>query len=97
MLFVIRFHDHSDREDRRQANMAAHLDFLDDLAPQIRAAGPLSGPDGAPAGGMWVMEADSVDAVQAAIRADPLFAAGLRDRWEVLSWRQVHRDGQRQD
>ena len=96
MLYVVRFHDVAGREDRRQENMAAHLAFLDTHAPALQAAGPLSTEDGAGSGGLWVIEAEDAAQLDTIIRADPLYAAGLRDRWEVYRWRQVHRDGTRQ-
>lgn len=95
MPYIVRFHDNPTQEHQRSAHMAAHLSFLEANADHIQIAGPLLDGDQV-AGGLWLVEADSPDTVEALIRADPFFPTGLRDRWEVLTWRQVFREGTRQ-
>jgi uncharacterized protein YciI len=76
--------------------MADHLAFLEANATAIRGAGPLSDPDtSAAAGGLWLVEADSLEAVQALYRADPFWPTGLRKSVRVLCWGQVFADGHR--
>ncbi|MEX0286725.1 MAG: YciI family protein [Paracoccaceae bacterium] len=94
MKYIVRFHDNPGMEDQRQAHMSAHLSFLQAQGPVIYGAGPLFENDQG-SGGLWLVEADSAEAVDALVRADPLFATGLRKSWDILEWRQVFRDGRR--
>ena len=76
--------------------MAEHLAFLEAKAPSIKAAGPLSGADtGAAAGGLWLVEAESLNAAQALYRADLFWPTGLRKSVQVLHWRRVLANGRR--
>ena len=77
----------------RRRHMADHLAFLE-ASTGIRGAGPLSDADTA-AGGLWLVEADSLEAVQELYRADPFWPTGLRKSVRVLRWRQVFADGHR--
>lgn len=95
MPYIVRFHDNPAQEHQRSAHMAAHLSFLEANADRIQIAGPLLDGDRI-AGGLWLVTADTPADVEALIRADPFFPTGLRDHWEVLTWRQVFRDGARQ-
>jgi uncharacterized protein YciI len=96
MLYVILFEDDESRAEMRTRHMADHLAFLEANTPAIRAAGPLSDADtSAAAGGLWLVEADSLKAVQALYRADPLWPTGLRKSLRVLRFRQVFADGHR--
>lgn len=95
MIYVVLFEDDpSAPADVRARLMPDHLAFLDANAGAVRAAGPLSGPDGA-AGGLWLVEAASCDAVDALVTADPFWPTGLRKSVRVLEWRQVFADGVR--
>jgi uncharacterized protein YciI len=81
-------------EIRRQ-HMPDHLAFLERNAARIKAAGPLSAPSGENAGGLWLVEADSPDVVDALVKEDPFWPTGLRRSWRVLIWRQVFAEGRR--
>jgi uncharacterized protein len=95
MLYVILFEDDESRAEMRPRHMADHLAFLE-ANSAIRAAGPLSDADtGAATGGLWLVEVDSLEAVQALYRADPFWPTGLRKSVRVLRWRQVFADGRR--
>lgn len=96
-LHVVLFEDDPSRaEDIRRRHMAEHLAFLERHAASIRAAGPLTDPvDGAPAGGLWLVEAADAATVEALVRADPFWPTGLRRSVRVLAWRQVFADGAR--
>jgi uncharacterized protein len=95
MLYVILFEDDVSRAEMRPRHMADHLAFLE-ANSAIRAAGPLSDADtGAAMGGLWLVEVDSLEAVQALYRADPFWPTGLRKSVRVLRWRQVFADGRR--
>jgi hypothetical protein len=47
------------------------------------------------AGGLWLVEAESLDAAQALYRADLFWPTGLRKSVQVLHWRRVFADGRR--
>ena len=93
MRFLVRFTDVPGMEDQRQKHMPAHLEFLASHGPAILGAGPLFA-DGTGQGGLWLVEADAPEDVDAMVRADPLFDTGLRQSWDILEWRQVARDGE---
>lgn len=94
MLFAVLFEDDpAAPAGIRQTHMPAHLEFLAANAEQVRAAGPLSEADGAPAGGLWLVEAADAAAVDALVKADPFWLTGLRKSVRVLAWRQVFADG----
>jgi uncharacterized protein YciI len=94
MQYVVLFEDDAARADRRQKHMREHLAFLERNAATIRAAGPLKdAKDGSPAGGVWLVEAQSADAVRALTEADPFWPTGLRKSVRVLEWKQVFADG----
>ncbi|MBX3502685.1 MAG: hypothetical protein KF889_24840 [Alphaproteobacteria bacterium] len=96
MLYAIVFEDDAERAEARQRLMPEHLAWLERHAGTILAAGPLrDAADGAPAGGLWLVEADGLRSVEALYRADPLWPTGLRRSVRVLEWRQVFADGRR--
>jgi uncharacterized protein YciI len=96
MPYIVLFEDDPSRADMRQRHMAEHLAFLDRNAGQVRAAGPLrDAATGAPAGGLWLVEADSPAAVTALVQADPFWPTGLRRSVRILEWTHVFADGQR--
>ncbi|HML15225.1 MAG TPA: YciI family protein [Xanthobacteraceae bacterium] len=95
MLYAVLFTDDDAHADARRRLMPAHLDFLERRRDRIRAAGPLREADGTPAGGLWLVEADTAAAVAALYREDPLWPSGLRKSVRVLQWTQVFADGRR--
>lgn len=96
MLYVVLFTDNADRAEARQRLMPAHLAFLEEHKDRVRAAGPLrEAVGGASAGGLWLVEAESHDAVSALVHTDPFWPTGLRKDVRVLQWRQVFADGRR--
>jgi uncharacterized protein len=96
MLYVVLFEDDTSRAAMRTAHMPDHLMFLERNAGAIQAAGPLiDAGDGAPAGGLWLVDADSAEQVRALYAADPFWPTGLRKSVRVLQWKQVFADGNR--
>ena len=88
MTYIVLFEDASDADpDLRRRHMTAHKTFLAE-AGVVRAAGPLRDVAG-PAGGLWIVDVDTEDAVDALIKNDPFFPTGLRKSWRILSWTQV--------
>jgi uncharacterized protein YciI len=69
MLYIVLFEDDESRAEMRPRHMADRLAFLE-ANTAIRGAGPLSDADtGAAAGGLWLVETESLEAVQALYRA----------------------------
>jgi uncharacterized protein len=96
MLYAVLFTDDDTHADVRVRLMPAHLDFLEKHREQIRAAGPLrDAADGTPAGGMWLVDAETPEAVAALYQDDPFWPTGLRKSIRVLAWSQVFADGRR--
>lgn len=97
MMFAVLFEDDPDRADMRARHMPDHLAFLERNATRIEAAGPLRDTATAgPAGGLWLVTAESPAAVRALVEADPFWPTGLRRSVRILEWIQVFRDGRRQ-
>ncbi|MGL4280216.1 MAG: YciI family protein [Albidovulum sp.] len=96
MRYIVLFEDTPGADPGLRArHMPAHLDFLEGAANQILSAGPLRDGTDAPAGGLWIVEADGVAAVEALIHRDPFFPTGLRKSWRVLAWTRVIDGGRR--
>lgn len=96
MLYAVLFEDDETHADQRPKHMAAHLAFLERNADRVRAAGPLrDAARGAPAGGLWLVEAAGPEDVEALYKADPFWPTGLRKSIRVLAWTQVFADGKR--
>jgi uncharacterized protein len=96
MIYAVLFEDDASRADVRPKHMPDHLAFLERNTANIRAAGPLKDTAShAPAGGLWLVEADSPQAVRALIEADPFWPTGLRKSVRVLEWTQVFAGGKR--
>jgi uncharacterized protein len=96
MFYAVLFEDNTNLgSDIRSQHMPAHLSFLEQNAARIKAAGPLLAPSGDPAGGLWLVEADSLDGVDALVKGDPFWPTGLRRSVRILSWSRVFVDGQR--
>ncbi len=97
MRFIILFADNPGADPSlRQANMGAHLDFLEANAGVILEAGPLFTEAGAGDGGLWIVEAENAARAEALVRADPFWLTGLRHSHRVLAWTRVFAVGQRQ-
>ncbi len=97
MIYAVLFEDNASRADMRPKHMPEHLEFLENNASRIRHAGPLKDTKSdAPAGGLWIVEADSRQSVQDLVRADPFWTTGLRKSVRVLEWSQVFAQGKKQ-
>lgn len=94
MLFCVTFQDNQGKEHLRQKHMADHLTFLETVGARMLGAGPLfDGSEGH--GGMWLLEAESAEAVQTLVEQDPFWPTGLRKSVAILEWRPVFREGRR--
>jgi uncharacterized protein YciI len=96
MFYAVLFEDNTNlSSDIRRLHMPAHLSFLEQNASQIKAAGPLLASSGDPAGGLWLVEAGSLDVVDALVKKDPFWPTGLRRSVRILSWSRVFVEGRR--
>ncbi len=94
MNYIVLFEDNPDVDNNvRQQYMAEHLAFLARNSNAVKTAGPLSSLAGNPAGGLWLVEADSADDVDELVKNDPFWPTGLRKSVRVLCWRKVFEDG----
>ena len=96
MKFVILFEDNPDASpDIRSTHMPDHLAFLERNKNSVSAAGPLKDEAGQPAGGIWIVDADSADTARKLVEEDPFWPTGLRKSVNILAWTQVFADGKR--
>jgi uncharacterized protein YciI len=86
-LYALMCFDKPDSLSLRMANRDAHLAYASDHMALIKAAGPYFDEAGTMSGSMFLMEADSADAVRAFNADDPYTKAGLFERVEVRGWR----------
>ena len=96
MKYAILFEDDDDFAHMRPQFMAEHLQFLADNSDRIEIAGPMKDAVSAePAGGLWLVDADSAEQVQALIESDPFWPTGLRKTIRILEWTQVYAHGKK--
>lgn len=96
MNFVVLFEDNPNPgADIRRKHMPDHLSFLEENAGRIMTAGPLKSEEGLPAGGLWIVTAETRDEVRALVEADPFWPTGLRKSVRILEWMQVFAKGKR--
>ncbi|HLU65088.1 MAG TPA: YciI family protein [Kofleriaceae bacterium] len=87
MLFAIICRDRPGHAEVRQANRAAHLDFLASLGDRLKGAGPFLDDDGAMDGSMILLEAEDRAAAEAVARTDPYAVAGLFSDVQIRPWK----------
>lgn len=68
-------------KDGLKANHPAHRTYLRTFLEngQLRAAGPFADD----AGTLWVLDADTADAAEEIVKADPLVDAGIITSWQI--------------
>jgi uncharacterized protein len=87
MLFAVIFTDKPHSGSLRQEHLKAHIDWLETHKDAIPVGGSLRAePDLMPKGGLWVARAESKSALDALIKTDPFYIAGLRQSYEILHW-----------
>ena len=79
--------EYSQDKPRVEAARPAHRAYLASLVEknQLFASGPFEDGPGA----LIIYEADSLEAVEALMTADPFHAAGVFIRWTVRPWKMV--------
>jgi hypothetical protein len=91
VLFVVQFDDvyaeQPERLPERTQHMREHLAFLARHSDLVVAAGALRpSEEGTPSGGIWILNAESKDAVEVFYKEDPFWKAGLRKSVRVSHW-----------
>ena len=87
MLFVVLFTDFPGHGALRAQHLQAHIDWVAEHADTVRVAGSLRvEPGDVPKGGLWIVEAESKEAIHQLMQTDPFWTCGLRERVEVLHW-----------
>ena len=87
MLFAVIFTDKSAHGDIRSQHLQAHIEWLETNKSVIPIGGSLRRELGeTPKGGLWIAEAQSKADLDALLKTDPFFTAGLRDTYEILHW-----------
>jgi uncharacterized protein YciI len=93
MLFVVIFTDHPGRAHIRDANLQAHIEWLEQHRDVVPVGGSLRVKEGDfPRGGLWIAEAESKAQVEAMIQRDPFFMSGLRASCEIFHWSKANPD-----
>lgn len=86
-LYAIMFDDHPDKRHVRDAQLAAHIEWLRERRDSILLAGSMRHPDtDAPLGGLWIVRADSPSAVESLFITDPFWIHGLRRSYTIRRW-----------
>lgn len=87
MLFAVRFHDKQGMVECRKENLARHIEWLDEHRNTILIGGSLrESPEQTAIGGLWIVDANSRDAIMTLIQTDPFWQMGLRESVEILHW-----------
>jgi len=84
-LFLVNARDKANSTDLRLANRQAHLEWAGEFSHKIAMAGPVLSEGGeAMIGSTFVIEAESIEEIQAWAKEDPYAKAGLFDRTEII-------------
>jgi uncharacterized protein len=87
VLFAVIFTDKPSHGDMRAEHLQAHIEWVDAHKDKVLVAGSLRHePSDIPRGGLWVVEAESKQAVFELMKSDPFYTCGLRQGVEVLHW-----------
>lgn len=87
MLFAVIFTDNPGKGEVRSQNLDAHLKWLEINKEVIPIGGSLRKELGeVPKGGLWIAEAESKGQLDALLKTDPFYTAGLRQEYEILYW-----------
>ena len=90
MLYAFIGYDKPDSVSLRLASRPEHLDFLNNMADRLKAAGPhIDEATGDPVGSIVIVEGESQDSVVELFAQDPYAKAGLFERTDVLPYKLV--------
>ena len=86
-LFVISWTDKPGSLDVRMANREAHLAYMASLGDKVKLGGPFQDGEGQMNGSLIIVEAESLEQVQALHAKDPYRIAGLMEQADIRPWR----------
>jgi len=90
MLYILFCEDKPDSEELRLANRENHLEWVGTKTDLIKLAGPMLSDDGEHmVGSMFILDAESTEAVRGFNAEDPYTQAGLWGNVIVRPFRQV--------
>jgi hypothetical protein len=89
MLFILLCKDHPGALSVRTRARLPHLDFVADHVSAFRYGGPLIGGTGQPEGSLMILDLPDRAALDAHMRADPFFSAGLFESVTIWTSQQV--------
>jgi uncharacterized protein len=89
MLFALICTDKPDHLQVRIDTRPAHLEWLNSLGADTKAAGPFLGEDGKPCGSLVIIAADDLLAARALAAKDPYTLAGLFASVDIRPWNWV--------
>ncbi len=93
MLFAVFFTDKPDHGALRAGQLGAHVQWVDEHKEKVLVAGSLRHePSDVPKGGLWIVDAESKQAVFELMKTDPFYACGLRQGVEVFHWSKALQD-----
>lgn len=96
MKYAVLFEDNDEFAHMRPKFMDDHLQFLADNCDRIEIAGPLKDAQSQlPAGGLWLVDAETAEQVQELVETDPFWPTGLRKSIRILEWTQVYAHGRK--
>lgn len=88
MFFAVIAQDHPDSTALRAQTKARHIAHLDAAAENLAVlqTGPLLDEHDAETGSLLILEADTIETVEAFMKADPYTQAGLFAQMEIHPW-----------
>ena len=90
MKYVLICEDKKDSLEVRLGNRDKHLAFIGELGDRVSLAGPMLSDDGeSMVGSVLIIEADSMEDIQAVAASDPYALAGLFEKVTIRPFRQV--------
>jgi len=93
MLFIAQFEDKQGVAELRQKLLEEHFAFLDRQKDKVLVAGSVREiPSDKPLGGLWIIEAESEEAVRDIFKDDPFWVNGLRASVRINRWAKAFPD-----
>jgi uncharacterized protein len=93
MLYIVQFEDKPDVAEIRQSLFASHLEFLDRNKERVLVPGSIREiASDRPLGGLWIVEAESEQAVKEIFKDDPFWVNGLRASVRINRWQKAFPD-----
>jgi hypothetical protein len=93
MLFIVQFEDKPDVAEVRQSLFPSHVEFLDRMKDRVLVPGSVREiPSDRPLGGLWIVDAESEQAVREIFKDDPFWTNGLRAGVRINRWQKAFPD-----